>query len=339
MVRHVRDRAVSRRGWVLFAAMAVIWGVPYLLIKVAVDEVAPPVVVFARTALASLVLVPLAVHRGVLLPALRRWRPLLAFAAIEMAGPWLLLAHAEQQLPSGLTGLLVATVPLLAAVVAVVHGDRRGLRPIRLLGLAVGFAGVAVVVGVGQESGTIDALSVAEVLAVAVGYSVAPFIADRHLSDIPAVGVIAAALGIVAVAYLPAAVATAPESMPSADAVWALVGLALICTGLAFIVFFALIDEAGPARAMLFTYVNPVVAVGLGVVVLNEKLTVGLIAGAPLVIAGCWLAGHNDPEMEAAAAGAVIDHQPDRPRGDDGHTAESEAEAGAGAEAEAEPAP
>jgi drug/metabolite transporter (DMT)-like permease len=291
---------------VLFGAMSVIWGVPYLLIKVAVDEVSPPMLVAVRTGIATLVLVPVAARQGAIRPALEHWRPLAAFTALELAGPWLLLADAERELPSSLAGLLVATVPLFGTLAAFALGDRDVLKPIRLLGLAVGLVGVAVVVGYGRE-GAGDARHVIEVLLVAVGYAVAPFIAVRHLRDVPNIGVIAVSLAAVATLYLVPAALTAPEALPSAEAIWALVGLAVLCTGVAFIVFFALIHEVGPAQATLITFVNPAVALTLGVLLLDERLTLGLAVGFPLVIAGCWLASRaqRPPAADAEVPIAV----------------------------------
>jgi drug/metabolite transporter (DMT)-like permease len=294
---------MTRRGWTLFAVMSVIWGTPYLLIKVAVDEVAPPVVVAFRTGVAAMVLVPLAGARGALMPALRRWRPLALFTLLEMAGPWILLVDAERVLASSLTGLLVATVPLVGTLVSFILGDRSALRPVRLAGLVVGFVGVALVVGFGGD-GSAAVRPIIEVLLVAVGYAVAPFILDRKLSDVPGIGVIAVALGAVFLLYLGPAIATAPSEMPSAQALGALLGLAVLCTGIAFIIFFALIAEVGPARATLITFVNPAVALGLGVVFLHEPLTTGLVLGFPLVLAGCWLASqHSRPADAPPGAG------------------------------------
>jgi drug/metabolite transporter (DMT)-like permease len=295
---------VTRRGWILFAAMSAIWGVPYLLIKVAVDGMAPPVLVAGRTGIAALVLVPLAIHQGALRPALRKWRPLLAFTALEMAAPWLLLTDAERKLPSSLAGLLVAAVPMVAAVAAFALGERSALAPARLFGLAVGMVGVAFVVGVGREGGG-DAWSVTEVLLVSVGYALAPFILDRHLGDVPPMGVVAASLGIVFVVYLPAAIVLRPEAWPPADSLWAVLGLAVLCTGIAFLVFFALIAEVGPRQATLITFVNPAVAVALGVTLLDEPLSSGLVVGFPFVLAGCWLAARapRTPEQALATIG------------------------------------
>lgn len=281
---------MSARGWLLFAAMSLLWGIPYLFIKEAVDTFTPFAVVAGRTLGGALLLLPFALHRRALRPALARWPWVLVFGGIEMAGPFLLLGHAEQTLPSGTTGLLVATVPLVAAIIAVLRGDRSVLRPFRILGLVVGFAGVAVIVGgPGLVNGVDGVVAVGEVLLVAVLYAIAPFIIATKLSDVPSLGSITLALGAVGLFYLPFALLTQHE-VPTVRSTVSLVGLAVLCTAVAFIAFFALIDEVGPARAPLFTYVNPVVAIALGALLLGEQLTAGLLIGFPLVILGCWLA-------------------------------------------------
>jgi len=285
-----QDDRVSARGWLLFAAMSLLWGIPYLFIKEAVDTFTPFAVVAGRTLGGALLLLPFALHRRALRPALARWPWVLVFGGIEMAGPFLLLGHAEQTLPSGTTGLLVATVPLVAAIIAVLRGDRSVLRPLRILGLVVGFAGVAVIVGgPGLVNGVDGVVAVGEVLLVAVLYAIAPFIIATKLSDVPSLGSITLALGAVGLFYLPFALLTQHE-VPTVRSAVSLVGLAVLCTAVAFIAFFALIDEVGPARAPLFTYVNPVVAIALGALLLGEQLTAGLLIGFPLVILGCWLA-------------------------------------------------
>jgi len=285
-----QDDRVSARGWLLFAAMSLLWGIPYLFIKEAVDTFTPFAVVAGRTLGGALLLLPFALHRRALRPALARWPWVLVFGGIEMAGPFLLLGHAEQTLPSGTTGLLVATVPLVAAIIAVLRGDRSVLRPLRILGLVVGFAGVAVIVGgPGLVNGVDGVVAVGEVLLVAVLYAIATFIIATKLSDVPSLGSITLALGAVGLFYLPFALLTQHE-VPTVRSAVSLVGLAVLCTAVAFIAFFALIDEVGPARAPLFTYVNPVVAIALGALLLGEQLTAGLLIGFPLVILGCWLA-------------------------------------------------
>lgn len=280
---------MTRRAWVLFSAMAVLWGMPYLFIKEAVASFAPAAVVSGRTLGGAALLLPLAARKGALRPALAKWRWVLAFGIVEMAGPFMLLSHAEQTLPSGLTGLLVATVPMFAAFIAMIRGDRDVLRPSRILGLLIGFAGVGLIVWSSSGDGTVDALSIAEVLIVAVLYAIAPFIVAVRLRDVPPLGTISLSLTAIGTAYLPIALLT-QHGTPTTRSIAALVALAVICTAVAFVVFFALIAEAGPARAPLFTYVNPVIALGLGIVVLNEKVTWGLVAGFPIILAGCWLA-------------------------------------------------
>jgi drug/metabolite transporter (DMT)-like permease len=281
---------MTRRGWLLFAAMSVIWGLPYLFIKVAVAHLAPPVIVFGRTSLAAAVLLVLAARAGAIGPALRHWRPVLAFAAIEMAGPWLLLTNAEKRLPSGLTGLLVSCVPIFGALSAYALGDRHALRFVRVVGIAVGLGGVALLVNGDFGSGAIPWSSVAEVLLVCVGYATAPFIVARRLGAVPTIGVVAVAVTAVALVVAPLAWFARPSAMPPATTLWAMLGLAVVCTGIAFIVFFALIAEVGPARATLITFVNPAVAVVLGAVVLDESITAATIGGFVLVLTGCWLA-------------------------------------------------
>src|SRR5215218_10478998 len=246
---------LNRRSWVLFGLMGAIWGVPYLFIKVAVDYVAPPVVVFGRTSLAAVPLLLLAARVGAIRPALARWRPLVAFAALEMAIPWLLLTDAERHLPSGLTGLLIACVPIAGAVVAYALGDHGALSPRRLAGIAVGLGGVALLVAT-DISGEAPWWSVAEVLLVCVGYATAPFIASHQLADVPDLGVVALSLTAVAVVYSPVAWATWPDQPPPARA-WAAIGaLAVLCTAIAFVLFFRLIAAVGPARATLITFIN-----------------------------------------------------------------------------------
>ena len=291
---------MSRRGWALFVAMGVIWGVPYLLIKVAVDELAPSTLVLARTALAGMLLLPLALARGRLADVARAWRPLVAFAAVEIMAPWVLLGVAEQHLSSSLTGLLIAAVPLVAAVLAVVTRSDDRLDGRRLVGLLLGFAGVAALVGF--EVGGGDTGAVVAVAAVAVCYAVGPLILSRWLADLPGLGVITASLLVTALAYLPVGLAQAPSRWPGADVALAVLGLAVLCTAVAFLVFFALIAEVGPTRSTVITYVNPAVAVLLGVTLLDERFTLATAAGFALILAGSVLATRRPAASTVAAA-------------------------------------
>jgi drug/metabolite transporter (DMT)-like permease len=274
--------------------MCVIWGIPYLMIRVAVRELAPVTLVFLRTGIAAALLVPAATLCGELRPLLSRWRPLVAYTAIEVAVPWVLLAKAETRLASSLTGLLIAAVPLVGALAVTLTGVRERQGGRRWLGLLVGLGGVTALVGL--DLGQVNAVSLGEVACVAVCYAIGPIIVSRYLVGVPALGVVAASLGLSALAYAPLAAARWPSEMPSAHVVESVLGLALVCTALAFLVFFALIGEVGPVRATVITYVNPAVAAAVGVLLLSERLTAGMVVGFVLVLAGSLLATGRGPE-------------------------------------------
>jgi drug/metabolite transporter (DMT)-like permease len=278
----------------LFAAMCVIWGIPYLMIRVAVRELAPVTMVFLRTGIAAALLLPLAARRRELRPLLARWRPLLAYTAVEVALPWLLLGRAETKLTSSLTGLLLAAVPLVGALIVTLSAERARLGGRRWLGLLVGIVGVGGIVGL--DTGQINLVALGEVGVVAVCYAVGPLIVARRMSGLPALGIVAASLGLTGVVYAPLAAFNVPSTFPSAHVVESIVGLAVVCSAAAFLIFFALIKEVGPLRATVITYINPAVAAVLGVTLLDEHLTVAMVAGFALVLAGCILATGGAPE-------------------------------------------
>ncbi len=278
---------MTRRGWVLFIALGIIWGLPYLLIKVAVREVSPAFLVLARTGGGAVLLLPVAALRGELRTALRYWRPLVIYTGVEMGIPWILLFHAEERLPSSLSGLLIAAVPLVGAVLAwLTRSDRLDRR--RLLGLAIGFSGVALLVGI--DVGHSDIWAAASIGGVVIGYALGPWIVAHHLSEAPPLGMVAGSLAICALVYAPIAAFQLPQHALKAPEVESVVGLTLVCTVLAFLVFFALIAEVGAYRATIITYVNPAVAVLLGVSVLGEAFGLATVAGFVLIIAGCFFA-------------------------------------------------
>jgi drug/metabolite transporter (DMT)-like permease len=279
---------VSRRAWWLFAVMSLIWGIPYLLIKVADGGVSPPVLVLARVSIGAALLIPIAIRRRELKPLLPYWRWLILFAVVEIITPWLLLSEAETRLSSSLSGLLIASVPILVAVLGRLTGGQDRLNPVRWAGLLVGLGGVALLVAGSSTHG--DAGAIAEVLAVAVCYSIGPLIAARKLSELPSLGMTAACLAFATVVYAPVAAVTWPSVVPPAKVLASLAALAVICTAIAFVCFFALIGAAGPARASVITYVNPAVAVGLGVLVLGERLTTTMAVAFVLILGGSVLA-------------------------------------------------
>ena len=274
--------------------MCVIWGIPYLMIRVAVRELAPVTLVFLRTGLAALLLVPLAAHRRELRPLVPRWRSLLVYTGIEVALPWVLLSHAETKLTSSLTGLLIAAVPLVGALIVSLSGERVRLGGRRWAGLLVGLFGVAAIVGL--DLGHLDVLALVEIALVAICYAVGPIILARYLNELPPLGVVAASLALSAIVCAPLAAFRWPSHMPSAHVVESVVGLAVVCSAAAFLLFFALIAEVGPVRATVITYVNPAVAAVVGVLLLNERLTAGMVLGFALVLAGSVLATGRTPE-------------------------------------------
>jgi drug/metabolite transporter (DMT)-like permease len=292
---------MSKRGWILFLALGVLWGMPYLLIRIAVADFDPLMVAGTRTFIGSLLLLPIALHRKELMPAFRKWKWLLAFTLVEITFPWVLLGHAETKLNSSTAGLLIAAVPLIAAVIITRLGHEK-LEARRLFGLCLGFAGVALLVGLDVDLSDFGA--VGATLLTALGYAIGPIIIARKLNDVPALGVITASLIVATVLYAPFAPALWPAHIPVASA-WAVVGLGVLCTAAAFLVFFALIAEVGPARATVITYINPAVAIVLGALVLHEPLTLGMGIGFPLVILGAILGTtrvRKAPQVEAAPA-------------------------------------
>ena len=290
---------MSRRGLVLFVAMCVIWGIPYLLIKVTLRGLGPIDLVFVRFLLGALLLVPIALTRVQVGPILRRWGWIVAYTIIEMGVPWVLLSDAELRISSSLSGLLVSTVPLIGVVIGVLtrSGERHGWR--RIVGLCIGLVGVGVLVGFDVSSSTFGAIG--EVIIVAICYATGPYIINRKLSDLPALGVIAGSLLLAAVAYAPAALIQLPHAWPSGEVIAAVLALGIVCTAIAFLIFFALIAEVGPVRATVITYVNPAVAVTLGVLLLHEPLTAGIAVGFALILAGSVLAARAAPERTAPA--------------------------------------
>jgi len=280
--------------------MSVIWGLPYLFIRIAVSDLSPVVLVFARTAIGALILLPVVVWRGELRGLFKSWVPLLAFAAVEIGIPWVMLAGAEQRITSSLAGLLVSAVPLVGVVIATSLGNREHLGGASLAGLLLGVVGVAAIVGLDLRAS--DWLALVEMGVVVVAYAVGPVIVSRYLNGLPSMAVIAVSLAACAIAYLPFAALQWPRSVPPTDTVVSVAVLAVVCTALAFVLFFALIAAIGPVRATVITYINPAVAALLGVTILRESFTFGMGVGFVLVIAGSVLATRRPREAVVAAA-------------------------------------
>jgi len=268
--------------------MCVIWGIPYLLIRVSVSELTPATLVFFRTGVAALIFLPLVLSRGGLRPLAGRWIALFAFAVVEVALPWLMLSSAETHITSALAGLLISAVPLVGVIIATALGNREHLQAASLSGLALGLVGVALIVGFDMRASS--GVALVEMALVVIGYAVGPAILSRYLTGVPSVTVIGVALALCAIAYAPVAFLQRPHVLPTLPVVGSVAVLAVVCTAIAFLLFFELIAEIGPVRATVITYVNPAVAAILGVAVLRETLTLGMGAGFLLVLAGSALA-------------------------------------------------
>ncbi len=294
---------MSRRGAVMFFALAIVWGIPYFFIKIVVQEASPAQLVFLRCGMAAIIMLPLAWRDRSILLALRKWRWVLAFASFEFIGPWYLLAAAEQRITSSLAGLLLAAVPLFATILGRFLGDHTATQWRRLLGLVVGFAGVGLLVGIDGINGSIDYAAVAMMLLVSMGYAIAPQISARKLRGVSTVGVIGLSMPMVTAFYAVPAIASWPAAGISNKAWGSLLFLAVVCTVLAFEIFFRLIALLGPVRAALVTYLNPVVAIALGVGVSGDTITRGMLLGFPLVLLGSFVAARPPrPVTQAALA-------------------------------------
>lgn len=298
---------MSRRAWALFVAMSLIWGVPYLLIKVAVAELSPLEVVFARVVIAALVLLPVALARRALAGLRPRLGWLVGLALLEVALPFPLIAAAEQRIPSSLTGILISVEPLFIALLALRFDAGERVSGVRLVGLLIGLAGVVTLLGLDLAGSASELVGAGMVLLATLCYAGGAMVVQRGLRDVDPLGVSTAALLISALLLAPLAWWSLPATPPRAVVLAALVALGAVCTAVAFILFFALIAAAGPGRASVITYVNPAVAVALGIVVLGEPLTVATVAGFLLIIVGCWLStGSVPPGARLTAAGRLL---------------------------------
>ena len=281
---------MTSKGWAAFAAMSLIWGFPYLFIKVAIDDgVSPIFLSFARIALGAAVLLLLAWRAGVMGQLRGRWHWIAVFAVIEITLPFPLIAAGEQHLSSSLAAILIASVPLIVALLAIPFDKAEKASGVRLIGLLVGFAGVVVLVGIDVAGNADELLGAVFILLAACGYASAPMILRRKFGDVDARAAMGATLLIAtALLAIPAAF-TAPSETPTDEAIASMVILGLVCTALALVVFQFLILEAGPGRATVITYLNPVIAVALGVAILGERPGAGAVAGLLLILAGSWL--------------------------------------------------
>jgi drug/metabolite transporter (DMT)-like permease len=281
---------MTRKGWLLFIAMSVIWGIPYLFIKIAVRELDPTVVVCMRVGIAAAVLLPIAAQRGVLRQMRKRWLAVAALACVQIAGPFLLISYGEQHITSSLTSLLIATEPLLVVLFALRIDPGERVHGLRLLGLLIGLGGVVALVGLDIGGDGQRLLGAVFVLLATVGYAVGVlFIKHPTIAALPQLGVVTVECLTTTLVVLPLALLRLPSKVPNMEVVGSLLVLGLICTALAYLLYFALVAEVGASRGTVFTYINPAVSVLLGVVLLGEPLNAAIIVGFLLILLGSWL--------------------------------------------------
>jgi len=290
---------MSRRAILLFLAVGVAWGIPYYFIAVANESFSTPSIVWLRVTIGALILLPIVIYRGDLRETLKNWRGVLLFATLEMVGPWYLITEAERTTASSLAGLMMTTIPFIAAfITGTFLGDRAARHPITITGLVIGFLGVFSLVGIDALSGAIDIVPVSMLAVSAVCYAIAPIVAGRAMPNVSGLSLSAVALAMVSVIYVPFAFFSLPADISKGPEVsgWvSIVVLGAVSSAVAFVLFFELIKHVGPRRATLITYLNLLVASVLGIVFLSEPLTTGILIGLPLVVVGSYLAGRDRP--------------------------------------------
>jgi drug/metabolite transporter (DMT)-like permease len=306
--------SVSRRAWIAFATCSVLWGVPYFLIKIAVEDHSPAFVAWSRVALGAAVLLPIAWRVGAFRGLRGRWRVVLAFAVIEITIPFTLIPVGEEYIASSLAAILIAAVPLTIALMTIRFNPSEAVRGLRFGGLLVGLAGVVLLVGIDVAGQPKELLGAACILVATVGYAAGPMLIRMKMSDLHPLGPVAASLGIAAVILTPAGLITAPSRMPDGEVVASLAVLGVACTAIALATMFWLVAEAGPSKASIITYVNPVIAVALGVAFLDESLGAASVAGLLLILAGSWFATGGRPPSGLARLLAFRDRAERLPR-------------------------
>ena len=285
---------MTRKSWIQFGIVGFLWGIPYLLMKVAVADIPPPLIVAGRTLIGAAILIPIALRKNTLKDAIKGIKYVIPYAVLEMVGPWILITSAEKEISSGLAGLLVATVPFFASIFSSLRGDHSVWQPKRIFGLVVGFVGIVALVGIESITGTSNPKAIAMVILAAIMYAYAVLMVTTNLPGVDGIAINGVAMGLTCLFYTPIAIATWPSNPVSTQAITALVALGVFSTAIAFMLFFIVIVEIGVARGSLTTYVNTAVAVVLGILILNEPITLGIIVGLPMVLMGSYLASRKE---------------------------------------------
>ena len=284
---------MSPKSWLQFGIVGFLWGIPYLLMKVAVADIPPPLIVVGRTLIGAAILIPIAMHKKTFMDAVRGIKYVLPYAFLEMVGPWILITSAQKEITSGLAGLLVATVPIFATIFTSLRGDHSVWERKRIVGIIVGFIGIIALVGIESITGRSNPKAIAMVILASMLYSYAVLMVTSNLPGVDGVAINGLAMAITCLFYTPIAIAMWPSNPVSTNAITALVALGVFSTAIAFMLFFIVIAEIGPARGSLTTYVNTAVAVILGIIILNEPITLGIIVGLPLVVLGSYFASRK----------------------------------------------
>ena len=285
---------MTRKSWIQFGIVGFLWGIPYLLMKVAVADIPPPLIVAGRTLIGAAILIPIALRKNTLKDAIKGIKYVIPYAVLEMVGPWILITSAEKEISSGLAGLLVATVPFFASIFSSLRGDHSVWQPKRIFGLVIGFVGIVALVGIESITGTSNPKAIAMVILAAIMYAYAVLMVTTNLPGVDGIAINGVAMGLTCLFYTPIAIATWPSNPVSTQAITALVALGVFSTAIAFMLFFIVIVEIGVARGSLTTYVNTAVAVVLGILILNEPITLGIIVGLPMVLLGSYLASRKE---------------------------------------------
>jgi drug/metabolite transporter (DMT)-like permease len=284
---------MTRKSWIQFAFVGFLWGIPYLLMKVAVADIPPPLIVAGRTFIGAAILIPIAIKKNTLKDAIKGIRYVAPYAVLEMVGPWILITNAEKEISSGLAGLLVATVPIFSTIFSSLRGDHSVWQPKRIFGLVVGFIGIIALVGIESITKSSNPKAIAMVILAAILYSYAVLMITSNLPGVDGIAINGVAMALTSIFYSPIAIAMWPKNEVSVHAIAALIALGVFSTAIAFMLFFIVIKEIGPARGSLTTYVNTAFAVVLGILILHEPITLGIKVGLPMVVLGSYLASRK----------------------------------------------
>jgi len=284
---------MTRKSWIQFAFVGFLWGIPYLLMKVAVADIPPPLIVAGRTFIGAAILIPIAIKKNTLKDAIKGIRYVAPYAVLEMVGPWILITNAEKEISSGLAGLLVATVPIFSTIFSSLRGDHSVWQPKRIFGLVVGFIGIIALVGIESITKSSNPKAIAMVILASILYSYAVLMITSNLPGVDGIAINGVAMALTSIFYAPIAIAMWPKNEVSIHAIAALIALGVFSTAIAFMLFFIVIKEIGPARGSLTTYVNTAFAVVLGILILHEPITLGIKVGLPMVVLGSYLASRK----------------------------------------------